>query len=480
MTRILAVLLIVAAFAGGYVAAQMSSEPSEPTARTEMVAAPRGVPATRVAVQQSFAPLVERVAPAVVNVYAGQAVERRRSPYADDPFFDRFFGDGDPFGRRPRERMQRALGSGVIVDRSGFVVTNVHVIANADTVRVATRDGREYEADLVSSDPASDIAVLKLRDAGDMPFLQIGDADALQVGDLVLAVGNPFGVGQTVTSGIVSGLARSRIGEGEFGFFVQTDAAINPGNSGGALVDMEGRLVGINTAIFSRSGGSNGIGFAVPSNMVRVVLAAAKDGRRTITRPYIGAMFQAVTYDIAESLGLPRPTGALVAEVFPGSPADRIGLKTGDVILRFDGRDIQHLDALGYRLATAGVGREVELEVLSRGKPRKLALKLEEAEEGPQLRITGKSPFAGATVAQLTEPAARRLRVSAGSGVLVTQVQPRSLAARAGLEPDDLVIGVNDAPITDVKTLQQVAGADPYYWQIDLVRNGRRIRRVLR
>lgn len=443
----------------------------------------REIPTERVQVQYSYAPLVERVAPAVVNVYAGQSMERRRSPYADDPFFERFFGrrGRDPFGGRPPERMERSLGSGVLVDPDGLVVTNVHVIANADTVLVATRDGREYAADVVTEDVASDIAVLKLRDATAMPFLEIGDADALEVGDLVLAVGNPFGVGQTVTSGIVSGLARSRIGEGEFGFFIQTDAAINPGNSGGALVGMGGRLVGINTAIFSRSGGSNGIGFAVPANMVNVVVDAARKGRRTITRPYIGAMFQAVTYDIAESLGLERPTGALVAEVFPNSPAERVGLRTGDVVLRFDDRPIQHLDALGYRLTTAGVGREVTLDVLSGGKERELALTLEPGEAGSRrLRFSGRSPFAGATVADLSVSTARRLRVSDGLGVVVTDVERGSIAARVGLRPNDIVIAVNGSPITDLGSLRAMASTEPDRWLIDMVRDGRRFRRIVR
>ena len=468
-----------AALLSALLLASCESEPS--IVRNDPPPAPtRQIPIERTQIQQSFAPLVKRVAPAVVNVYAGQSMERRRSPYADDPFFDRFFGRRDPFGGHERERMQRSLGSGVIVGSEGLVVTNVHVIANADTVLVATRDGREYAADIVTQDVASDIAVLRLRDADGMPHLEIGDADALEVGDLVLAVGNPFGVGQTVTSGIVSGLARSRIGEGDFGFFVQTDAAINPGNSGGALVDMGGRLVGINTAIFSRSGGSNGIGFAVPANMVDVVVGAARKGRRTITRPYIGAMFQAVNYQIAESLGLDRPTGALVAEVFENSPADRIGLRAGDVVLRFDGRPIEHLDALGYRLATAGVGRDVEIDILTRGRQRTVTLTLEEAEAGRSFRFTGRSPFSGATIAELTEPVARRLRVEPGAGLAVTGVDARSIAARVGIEEGDVIVAVNGAATGDLSALREIARGRAYRWEIDLVRGGRRIRRVVR
>ena len=264
----------------------------------------------------SYAPVVHRVAPAVVNVYAAKVVQNR-NPLFDDPVFRRFFGVPGDAGRQ----VQRSLGSGVIVDPSGLVVTNVHVIEGADEVKVALADKREFEASIVLKDKRSDLAVLRIKDAHErFPTLDFANSDALQVGDVVLAIGNPFGVGQTVTHGIISALARTQVGITDYQFFIQTDAAINPGNSGGALVDMAGRLVGINTAIFSRSGGSQGIGFAIPANMVRVVVASAEHGGKAVERPWLGAKLQAVTADIADSIGLKRPAGALIADVTPGQP----------------------------------------------------------------------------------------------------------------------------------------------------------------
>src|SRR5438093_5114101 len=279
----------------------------------------RRVPASAADIRLSYAPIVQRVHPAVVNVYAAKVVQNRK-PLLDDPIFRRFFGVP---GQQP-EQMQRSLGSGVMVDPSGLVVTNNHVIEGADQIKVSLADKREFEAEIVLKDSRSDLAVLRLRDGRErFAAIDLGDSDALQVGDVVLAIGNPFGVGQTVTHGIVSAVARTQIGITDYQFFIQTDAAINPGNSGGALVDLAGKLVGINTAIFSRSGGSQGIGFAIPANMVRVVVASAKTGGTTVKRPWLGARLQAVTPEISESLGLKRPAGALGASISPGSPAAR-------------------------------------------------------------------------------------------------------------------------------------------------------------
>src|SRR5512136_3468614 len=261
----------------------------------------------------SYAPVVQHVAPAVVNVYAAKVVQSR-NPLLDDPIFRRFFGVPGGGGNQ----LQRSLGSGVIIDAAGLVVTNNHVIEGADEVKVSLADKREFEATLVLKDPRTDLAVLRIKDGHErFPVLDFADSDALQVGDVVLAIGNPFGVGQTVTHGIVSALARTQVGISDYRFFIQTDAAINPGDSGGALVDLTGKLIGINTAIFSRSGGSQGIGFAIPANMVRVVVASAKGGGKTVQRPWLGARLQAVTPEIAESLSLKRPVGALVSSVAP-------------------------------------------------------------------------------------------------------------------------------------------------------------------
>ena len=311
------------------------------------------VPFGREEVQLSFAPLVKQTAPAVVNVYASQTA-KVTSPFDGDPFFEEFFGRAQP-------RAQSSLGSGVLVDPSGIVVTNFHVIKDADEVKVATADGREFTSKVLLKDETLDLAVLKIASDKPFPVIAIGDSDALEVGDLVLAIGNPFGVGQTTTSGIVSALARSHIGVSDFGFFIQTDAAINPGNSGGALINMGGQLVGINTAIYSRSGGSIGIGFAIPSNMVRAFADAAKAGLDFFERPYIGAEFEAVTPQIAESLGMEKPTGALVSSVEEAGPAAKAGLKPGDVVLPLNGTPIEGIEALDYRMATLSIGTKAEL-----------------------------------------------------------------------------------------------------------------------
>ncbi len=280
----------------------------------------RRVPTSPTELRLSYAPVVQRAAPAVVNVYAAKMVTVR-NPLFDDPIFRRFFGAPGGLGG-PGEQVQRSLGSGVIVDASGLVVTNNHVIEGADQVKVSLADKREFEAEIVLKDARSDLAVLRIKAQNErFPALEFTNSDALQVGDVVLAIGNPFAVGQTVTHGIVSAVARTQVGITDYQFFIQTDAAINPGNSGGALVDLGARIVGINTAIFSRSGGSQGIGFAIPANMVKVVVASAKGGGTTVKRPWLGARLQAVTPEIAESLGLKRPAGALVASVTATSPA---------------------------------------------------------------------------------------------------------------------------------------------------------------
>src|SRR5260221_11386661 len=319
----------------------------------------RRVPASPAEVKLSYAPIVQRVQPAVVNVYAAKMVQNR-NPLLDDPIFRRFFGVP---GQQP-EQMQRSLGSGVMVDASGLVVTNNHVIEGADQVKVSLSDKREFEAEIVLKDSRTDLAVLRLKDTKEkFTTLDFANSDELLVGDVVLAIGNPFGVGQTVTHGIISALARTQVGITDYQFFIQTDAAINPGNSGGALVDMTGKLARINTAIFSRSGGSQGIGFAIPANMVRVVVASAKGGGKAVKRPYLGAKLQAVTPEIAETLGLKLPTGALVASVAPNSPAARAGLKLSDLITAIEGQAIDDPNAFGYRFPPRPPGGAAPIDV---------------------------------------------------------------------------------------------------------------------
>src|SRR3974390_2799634 len=351
----------------------------------------RRVPASPAELMLSYAPIVQRVQPAVVNVYAAKVV-RDPNPLLDDPIFRRFFGVP---GQQP-EQMQRSLGSGVMVDSSGLVVTNNHVIENADQVKVSLADKREFEAEIVLKDSRSDLAVLKLKDARErFPAIDLSDSDALQVGDVVLAIGNPFGVGQTVTHGIVSAVARTQAGITDYQFFIQTDAAINPGNSGGALVDLSGRLMGINTAIFSRSGGSQGIGFAIPVNMVRGVIASAQGGSAVVRRPWLGAKLQAVTAEIAEGLGLKRPAGALVASVAKGGPAERGGLKAGDVITSVDAQPVDDINAFDYRFSTKPIGGTATLAGLRSGREMFLKVALQPAPATPRDEITirSRSPF---------------------------------------------------------------------------------------
>ncbi|WP_244630986.1 Do family serine endopeptidase [Aureimonas sp. ME7] len=431
------------------------------------------VPGSKAEVRLTFAPLVRKTAPAVVNVYAARRVPVR-SPFAGDPFFEQFFGRGEN-----RVRRESSLGSGVIVDSSGLVVTNQHVIADADEVRVALADGREFDAQILLKDEQADLAVLKIESDEAFPSVVIADSDTAEIGDLVLAIGNPFGIGQTVTNGIVSALARTHVGVNDVGYFIQTDAAINPGNSGGALIDMRGELVGVNTAIFSRSGGSNGIGFAIPANMVRAFAAAAKEGR-AFERPYIGASFVPVTADIAEALGLERPTGALVQAVRSDTPADAAGLREGDVILSMNGFPVENPDTLGYRLATAGLGGEADLEVLaSGGKREDVRIALASAPEKPardERTLDGETPFAGATIANLSPRLAGELDMAqTATGVVVTGVVRNSPAARLGLRPKDIIVSLNGQDLASTQELEDDAASSRRGWRIEVDRAGQRL-----
>jgi Do/DeqQ family serine protease len=434
------------------------------------------VPSDREAIRLSFAPIVRRVAPAVVNVYATARAEAR-SPFAGDPFFERFFG-GDGFFGAPRERARSSLGSGVIVDPTGVVVTNHHVISGATEVKVALADGREFQAEILIRDERTDLAVLKIANGTDgFPALEIGDSDALEVGDLVLALGNPFGVGQTVTSGIVSAVARTNVGVSDSAFFIQTDAAINPGNSGGALVDMNGALVGVNTAIFSRSGGSIGIGFAIPSNMVQAIVAQALAGSTSVARPWIGVLCQEVSPEIATSLGIAAPRGALVTQIDPESPADRAGLRVGDLIMRVGDREVGNPAALDYRLAVAGIGQELMLEIWRDGKAIALSVTPEaepELDESDLTVLGGRSPLTGATVADLTASLAERLDVrAAGRGAVIVDVAPLSPAARLGFRPGDVVLRAQGEDVENSQQLAELMETRSRVWRITLNRGGR-------
>lgn len=434
----------------------------------------RTAPQTRTEIQLSFAPVVKSAAPSVVNVYGARVERRQQNPFMDDPFFRRFFG-GD-FGV-PRERVQRSLGSGVIVDPSGIIVTNHHVIEGMTEVKIALADKREFEVEILLRDPRTDLAVLRIKGkAPALPAMPLGDSDALQVGDLVLAIGNPFGVGQTVTQGIISALARTQVGIGDYQFFIQTDAAINPGNSGGALVDMQGRLVGINSAIYSRSGGSIGIGFAVPTAMVKTVVESAKSGGTSVKRPYFGAKLQTVSPDIAESLGLDRPTGALVAELVEKGPAAESGLKRGDVILAVEGQGVDDPDAFGYRFATRPLGGTTSLTIQRGSQRQTVTVKLAPAPEIPArdaVKLPLRTPFAGATAINLSPAVAEELSMEAtAQGVVLSEVEEDSTAARIGMRKGDIIVAVNGAPVKSSKDLGRALGERARYWEITVNRGG--------
>ncbi|MDX2290451.1 MAG: Do family serine endopeptidase [Hyphomicrobiaceae bacterium] len=435
------------------------------------------VPQSRAAAQQSFAPIVRKAAPAVVNVYVSSRVRTFSSPFARDPFFRRFFGDDDPFGfGEPSERMQSSLGSGVIVSADGVVVTNAHVVkARGETeIRVALADQRELDARIVSMDEKTDIAVLKIENSGEaFPFMEFEDSDSLEVGDLVLAIGNPFGVGQTVTSGIVSALARSQIKSDAV--FIQTDAAINPGNSGGALVDVAGRLVGINTAIFSRSGGSHGIGFAIPSNLVRLYVDSAISGRK-VERPWLGARLETVTRELAEALDLDRVSGVVVMRIYDSGPAASSGLQPGDVITRVDGFDVLDERGVNYRLTTKGVGNTAELGVVRKGQPQTVRVKLSgpPAPKATDFRnLSGNHPLDGARVANILPVIAEQLDLEDyPAGVVVVTVQRGSIAARLGFRPGDIIASVGGTPVAALGDLDATLRDRQRIWQINVVRGG--------
>ncbi|WP_425487343.1 DegQ family serine endoprotease [Methylocystis heyeri] len=437
-------------------------------------ASERTAPQSRTEILLSFAPVAKKAQPAVVNVFASRVEKMPTNPLFDDPIFRRFFGEGGgPSGRNTAQ----SLGSGVIVDPSGLVVTNHHVIEGMTDVKVSLSDKREIPAKILLRDPRTDLAVLKLAEGDNFPVMELGDSDAIEVGDLALAIGNPFGVGQTVTQGIVSALARTQVGISDYGFFIQTDAAINPGNSGGPLVDMNGRVIGINSAIFSKSGGSVGIGFAIPVNMVKIVIAAAKGGGKQVRRPWLGATLQALSREIAENLGLERPSGALLADIDAKGPAADAGLKRGDVIVSVDGQAADDPEAVGYRLATKPVGGVASLGVLRGGKKIVAPMKLVAAPEVPArdaIKIKGQSPFAGATVVNISPAVIEELSVQgASSGVVVADIEEGSFAQQLNLQKGDIVIAVNDRKIGATRELDQVAnGGRAYYWKITLARGG--------
>ena len=426
----------------------------------------RQIPSSAAAMKMSFAPVVKKAAPAVVNVSSRRVVRQR-----SDPFFDFFMGEG-----APRDRVEQSLGSGAIIRADGVIVTNHHVIDGMTEIAVQLADRREFPATVLLDDARADLAVLKIDTKGErLPTLAIDDKEAPQVGDLVLAIGDPFGVGQTVTNGIVSALARTDVGITDYSFFIQTDAAINPGNSGGPLVDMDGNLIGLNTAIFSRSGSSSGVGFAIPAAMVKQVVNTALGGGKTVIRPWLGVKAQPVTADMAKSLGMPGPRGVIVAQVWTGSSAAKAGLQQGDIVLSADGQNVNDESGLTYAFATRKIGDAVPLTVRRDGKEVPLTVRTESAPEAPaadQRTLAGENPLSGATVINLSPAKAEELGVDpfAGPGVLIVKLD--GVAARAGFQPGDFIRGVNGKTTTTASALAAAVATPARDWAIDVERGG--------
>jgi S1-C subfamily serine protease len=409
------------------------------------------------------------VAPSVVAVSAARVVENR-APMYDDPIFRRFFGGG-------REQVERSQGAGVIVDESGLVVTNLRIIKNADQVKVSLTDKREFEADIVLKDEHYDLTVLRLKDVHEaFPAIKLGDSDALQVGDAVMALGNPFD-DRPVTRGIVSAMAPAQ-GATDNQFVIRTDPALNPGNTGGALVDLSGRLVGINTA-FTLAGSSQSTGAAIPVNMVKGVIAAAQRGNAVVHRPWLGAKLLAVTPEIAESLGLKRPVGALVTSVTPRSPAARAGLRVRDVVSSVDGHEVDDVNAFDYRFAITPLSHgQSTLTIIRDGQELKLAVPLESLPETPRddVVVKTRSPFLGARVANLTPALAEELRIDMDSkGVVVIDVESGSTADNVGLHKGDIVLTVNNVRIETTRDLVRVLSQPSRVWRLTIQRGEKQL-----
>ena len=434
---ILALLLLTC----GYVSVTMIRPVSPPDAIASSV--PEGIPG-------SFSHLAKKANPSVVNISAVKVIKSRgheplpfgpNDPFKD--FFDRFFGD-----QVPRNFRQQGLGTGFIIDKDGYIFTNNHVVEMAEEIKVTLSDKREFEAKVIGRDPKTDIALIKIDDAADLVPLPLGDSDKLEVGDWVVAIGNPFGLGNTVTAGIVSAKYR-QIGAGSYDNFIQTDASINPGNSGGPLLDINGNAIGINTAIFSQSGGSIGIGFAIPINMAKELLPQLKEGK--VVRGWLGVVIQEITSDLRDKLHLKDEQGALVADVSQGGPAEKAGIKRGDVIVSFDGKKIRGAKELPYIVSSTPVGKTVDVEIFRNGREKTLQVKLGELKEESGATVTGKAgPQLGLTVEELNTEKARNYGLSDTSGLIVAQVQSNSPADEAGFKQGDIILEIDQEKVNDL------------------------------
>ncbi|CUI31009.1 trypsin-like peptidase domain-containing protein [Cognatishimia activa] len=432
------------------------------------------VPQNQQEIQLGFAPLVKQTGPAVVNIYAKRVVEVRESPFSGDPFFQNLFRD---FGTA-RPRVQNSLGSGVILSSDGIVVSNYHVVGMATDIRVVLNDRREFTAQVLLSDEANDLAILQLDDPEDMPHLPLRDSDSVEVGELVLAIGNPFGVGQTVSSGIVSGLARTgaAAGTGQ-GYFIQTDAPINPGNSGGALIDVNGDLIGINTRILTRSGGSNGIGFAIPANLVAAFVEQAKAGNDRFEKPWAGASGQPVDADIAESLGLDRPGGILISDLHPASPFLAAGINPGDVILAVDGQPVTNGAEMIFRMSVAGLGGTAEMAGILSGKPGAIDVALIAPPNSPDretIETSEQTVLPRMTVSRVNPALIAEIGLALNAEGVVVE-SPGDLGARVGLRAGDIILQINEDVIERTSDVEAALREVPRRVSILVQRGSRRV-----
>lgn len=432
------------------------------------------VPSSQLEIQIGFAPLVKQAAPAVVNIYAKRVVAERSSPFQNDPFFRQFFGDVGP----TRQRVQNSLGSGVILSADGIVVTNYHVVREATEIRIVLNDRREYDAQVMLADEESDLAILQLDGAQDMPWLDLRNSDGVEVGELVLAIGNPFGVGQTVSSGIVSGLARSGAAVGNArGYFLQTDAAINPGNSGGALIDVNGQLIGVNTRILTRSGGSDGIGFAIPANLVSQFVAQAREGNAEFQRPWAGMSGQPVDADMAAGLGLMAPGGIVISDLHADSPFAAAGLRPGDVVQEVDGAPVNTPAEMVFRMTVAGLGTQAQITYARDGQQNKVAVPMLRAPDTPARdarQLSESSVLPGLQVANVNPAVLAQFGLPlSAQGVVVTD--PGPYGARAGLRPGDILMRINGADVDTTALVEQALNARMKTLSLDVQRGLQRV-----
>jgi Do/DeqQ family serine protease len=439
-----------------------------------LAASAQKVPSSAAEMQLSFVPLVKQATPAVVNIYAKVMRTPRRTPLQSDPFFERFFRT--PGQERPR--VQNSLGSGVILSPDGIVVSNYHVVGMATEITVVLSDRREFSARVLLGDADSDLAILQLEGAKDLPFLPLRASETVEVGELVLAIGNPFGVGQTVSSGIVSGLARSGAANGSgHGYFIQTDAPINPGNSGGALIDMTGQLIGVNTSILTRSGGSNGIGFAIPSDLVAAFVAQAQAGKTAFSQPWAGMNGQPVDSEIAASFGLERPEGIIVSGLHPVSPFAAAQVEIGDVIIAVDGQPVNSPAEMVFRMSVRGLGQSARVTIFRAGTEREIIVPLIEAPDTParETLVLGRREVLEGTEMMRVNPAVMsefNLPLDT-SGVLVSE--PGPLGARVGLRQGDVIEAINNEPMVRPQDVARAFSARTRGYALTVKRGNRRV-----